>query len=104
MTDTAKRWWKTNGMVILSGVFMVGLNYGVMTMTVAQKIDAEASRAIAEKEIKIEVIPVIEEHSKMLNQIITKDFSDTKLQLEMKFNLKRLMESQGIHYIENTDK
>ena len=104
MTDKMKSWFGNNWTMVISGLFLIGMNYGILTAAMNNKIDMETSRQIADKEITEKVVPTIEAHSKLLNQIFNKDFSDTKLQLEIKFNLKRLMEAQGLHYIENTDK
>ncbi len=104
MADKVKSWFASNWMMLLSGALMIGMNYGILTAAVNSKVDAEAARDIADKEIREIVKPKLTEQENLINQILSKDLSDTKIQLEIKFNLKRLMKSQGVDYIENTDK
>lgn len=104
MSENVKSWLSQNWMAIVSGLLILGMTYGIMQATVNTKIDLETARELTSTTIKENVTPFINRNSDLIGQLLLKDASDTKIQLEIKFNLRRLMESQGLNYIENTDK
>ena len=103
MAKEIKNWFVQNWLVIATSLLMVGTNYGVLTETVRVKIDAGTAREICVKEINERVMPILQKQDTEIEKLQQKIDEAIRQNSEMRFNLKRLCEKQGVTYIPNKD-
>ena len=101
--NTVKDFISSNATMLITGLFLIGMNYGILKAAVDNKIDEKTAREICDKEITDLVLPQLNEQNAIIKRMLDKDFSDTKVQLEIKFNLKILMQAHGLKYIEEKE-
>jgi len=101
MTEQVNNWIGNNIKWILTLVVLSVSNYFLL----ANKIDSNV-RGVMENANQISLIKnqEISRLSVEITRLESKDSDKNDIMKEMKFNLKRLMESQGIKYIEDTNK
>jgi len=95
-----KNWILQNWLVVITSLFLLGMNWGILAQSNERKIDSERSREIAVKEIEDRVTPALKkqaQETEELREFIKKNQEKTD---EMIFNLKRICESLSVKYIE----
>jgi len=103
MSKEIKNWFVQNWLVVVTSLLMVGTNYGILTKTVESKVDVNAAREIAVKEINERVMPVMQRQEVEIEKLQQKVDEALRQNAEFRFNLKRLCEKQGVTYIPNKD-
>lgn len=104
MPDRITSFFEKYGRWLVTSIAIIAMNFGILKSAVDNKIDSDQARNIVRDEVKENVLPKINSNAKTIEAMIKKDIADTDLQKEIKFNLKRFMLSQGVQYIEDTDK
>ena len=104
MGSIIKENWKSlaGGFGII--LFTAGANWGIINAQLSRKVDREQVGVIVQTKLTEYIMPLIETNEDDIIRIEKQNNKIISLAKEMKINMKRLMQAQGLRYIEDTNK